>query len=205
MTTLLTLLLVPIAAMVGKMSITFDYDQSANFGEFKTFKFVAPTPADLQAASAQFPTYVNQINEDRIQTSIISEMTSRGYTQSETPDLYVTYYIKLQTQTEYQANTVGMGGGPYGAGFYGGFAGYGGWGGMSTTTITPMNYETGTLVIDVVSSKTNTLVWYASGSGLLANANKAAQNIPTKISQLFEKYYWQAGQSAPVTPIPAKK
>jgi hypothetical protein len=206
MKTLLTILLASMVFLPGSMNVTYDFDKSANFGEFKTFAVGVPTAADMQAAAAKYPTVVNQINETNLQNAIISQMESRGYTQSETPDLMVTYNIKIQTQTEYQANTMGMGPGLYGGGFYGGFYGYGAWGGMSTTTITPEDYNTGSIVIDVVSTKTNTLVWYGAGSGILSgNASKSAENISKNIAKIFAKYFWSAGQSEPTTPIPGTK
>ncbi|HEY9115747.1 MAG TPA: DUF4136 domain-containing protein [Bacteroidales bacterium] len=206
MKTLFTVFLVSMMLMPGKIKVTYDYDKDANFGEFKTFSVALPSAADMAAAQAKYPTIVNQINEKNLQNAIISQMESRGYTQSETPDLMVTYNIKIQTQTEYQANTMGMGPGLYGGGFYGGYAGYAGFGGMSTTTVTPENYETGSIVIDVVSTKTNTLVWYGAGSGIIgSNSTKNAEQLPGKVAQIFEKYFWSAGQSEPTTPIPGTK
>jgi len=206
MKTLLLVFLVPLMLMPGKMKVTYDYDKAANFGEFKTFSVALPSAADMATASAKYPTIVNQLNETSLQNAIISEMESRGYTKSETPDLMVTYNIKIQTQTEYQANTMGMGPGLYGGGFYGGFYGYGGWGGMSTTTVTPEDYNTGSIVIDVVSTKTNTLVWYGAGAGLISdNSTKNAEQLPSKVTQIFAKYFWSAGQSTPTTQIPGTK
>lgn len=206
MKTILFIFLVPLMLMPGKIKVTYDYDKTANFGEFKTFSVALPSAADMDKASAKYPTIVNQINEKNLQSTIISQMESKGYTQSSTPDLMVTYNIKIQTQTEYQANTMGMGPGLYGGGFYGGYAGYAGFGGMATTTITPTDYETGSIVIDVVSTKTNALVWYGAGSGVIgSNSTKNAEQLPGKIAQIFEKYFWSAGQSEPTTPIPGTK
>lgn len=206
MKTLLFIFLVPLMLLPGKIKVTYDYDKEANFGEFKTFTVALPSAADMAAAQAKYPTIVNQINEKNLQNAIISQLESRGYTQSDSPDLMVTYNIKIQTQTEYQANTMGMGPGLYGGGFYGGYAGYAGFGGMSTTTVTPENYETGSIVIDVVSTKTNTLVWYGGGSGMIGdNATKNAEQLPGKVAEIFEKYFWSAGQSEPTTPIPGTK
>jgi hypothetical protein len=206
MKTLLLFVLFPMMLMPGKIKVTYDYDKSANFGEFKTFSVALPSAADMKAASAKYPTIVNQINEKNLQNAIISQMESKGYTQSDKPDLMVTYNIKIQTQTEYQANTMGMGPGLYGGGFYGGYYGYGAFGGMSTTSITPEDYNTGSIVIDVVSTKTNTLVWYGAGAGLISdNSTKNAEQLPEKVAEIFERYFWSAGQSEPTTPIPGTK
>jgi len=207
MKTLLIILLVPFALMPGKMKVTYDYDKSADFGQFKTFDVATPSEKDMQAANEKYPTIVNQINENALQNALISQMESKGYTKtSDSPDLTVVYNIKIQTQTDYEANTMGAGPGLYGGGFYGGYRGYAGWGGMSTTTITPEDYETGSIVVDVYNTKTNTLVWYGAGSGVLSgNSKKSSEEIPSKVGQIFAKYFWAAGQSEPVTPIPGTK
>jgi len=185
------------------MSVTFDYDKAADFGKYKTFGFVKPAQEDLGELAQKYPEVINKLNGQRIEQAIINEMTTRGYTQSENPDLFVTYYIKLQTQTEYQANTMGYGGGMYGAGYYGFYGGYAGWGGMSTTTVTPVNYNSGSIIIDVVERADNTLVWYGAGSGVLAgNPQKFATNIPKGIAEIFGDYKWVAGQAAMVTTPP---
>lgn len=185
------------------MSVTYDYDKSADFGKFKTFGFVKPAQENLGQLAQQYPEIINKLNGQRIEDAIVNEMKLRGYTQAENPDLWVTYYIKLETQTEYQANTVGYGGGMYGAGYYGFYGGYAGWGGMASTTVTPVNYNSGSIIIDVVERADNTLVWYGAGSGVLAgNPQKFASNIPKGIAEIFGDYKWVAGQSAMVATPP---
>jgi hypothetical protein len=206
MKTVKFLSIILVALMMGacsSMSVTYDYDKSADFGKFKTFNFEKPAQEDMGALAQKYPEIINKLNGQRIEEAIVNEMTTRGYTRSDNPDLLVTYYIKLQTQTEYQANTMGYGGGMYGAGYYGFYGGYAGWGGMSTTTITPTNYNSGSIIIDVVEKDDNTLVWYGAGSGVLAgNPQKFATNIPKGIAQIFTDYKWVAGQSAMVTTPP---
>jgi len=206
MKTVKFLSIILLAIMMGActtMSVTYDYDKSADFGKFKTFDFEKPAQADLGALAQKYPEVINKLNGQRIEQAIINEMTTRGYTQSDNPDLLVTYYIKLETQTEYQSNTIGMGGGPYGGGYYGFYGGYAGWGGMASTTVTPVNYNSGSVIIDVVEKDDNTLVWYGAGSGILAgNPQKFATNIPKGVAEIFGDYKWVAGQSAMVTTTP---
>ena len=188
----------------SSMSVTYDYDKSADFGNFKTFEFIHPQQGDLGELAQKYPEIINKLNGQRIEAAIKEQMTQRGYTEAaENPDLWVTYYIKLETQTEYQANTIGMGGGPYGGGFYGFYGGYAGWGGMTTTNITPQNFNSGSIIIDVVEKADNTLVWYGAGSGVLSgNPQKFAQNISKGVAQIFADYKWVAGQATMVTTPP---
>lgn len=206
MKTLFTILFVSLALMPAKIKVNYDYDKTADFGQFKTFAVATPSAAEMKAANEKYPTIVNQINENYLTQALITQMEAKGYTQSETPDLKVTYNIKIQTQTQYNATTTGMGPGLWGGGFYGGYYGYGGFGGMANTTVTPEDYNTGSLVIDIVSTKTNALVWYGGGSSILSeNTKKSEENINKNIAQIFTKYFWSAGQSQPTTPIPGSK
>lgn len=206
MKTLKFLSIIFVALFMGacaSMTVTYDYDKAADFGKFKTFGFVKPAQEDLGQLAQQYPEIINSMNGQRIEAAIVNEMATRGYTQAENPDLWVTYYIKLETQTEYQATTTGMGGGIYGAGYYGFYGGYAGWGGMATTTVTPTNYNTGSIIIDVVERANNKLVWYGAGSGILAgNPQKFSTNIPKGITEIFGDYKWVAGQSAMVVTPP---
>jgi hypothetical protein len=206
MKTLFTILFVSMALMPAKLKVNYDYDKTADFGKFKTFAVATPSAEEMKAANEKYPTVVNQINEGYLTNAIISQMESKGYTQSDNPDLKVVYNIKIQTQTQYNATTTGMGPGLWGGGFYGGFYGYGGFGGMASTTVTPEDYNTGSLVIDVVSTETNKLVWYGGGSSVLSeNSKKSEERINKNIAAIFDKYFWVAGQTEPASPIPGAK
>lgn len=179
--------------------ISYNYDKSANFGQFKTFTIVKPAAGDMNFFEQQYPKIVNEQNIARVEESIIKEMESRGYVQSAGADLMVSYFIQLQTNTTIQSSTISNGTTP---GYYGY---YDNWGGIGGVNITTQDYRTGDLVINVVNSKTNNLVWFGSASGLMsANPSKSYQNIPIRIGQIFSDYFWKAGQSEPVTPIPSK-
>lgn len=203
---LFTLLFAAMAFMPGKPEVTFDYDKKVNFGEFKTFAIGLPSDAIMKAASATNPTLVNASNEIILEGNIIYLMEGKGYKQSSTPDLMVTYNIRLNEGTEYQSTTVDVGPPLWGPYYYGGFYGYDAWPGMSLTTVTSENFQTGSVVIDVVSTKTNTLVWYGAAANVIpGNTTEASEQIPSKIEQIFDYYYWTAGQSAPVKKIPGSK
>ncbi|WP_291286446.1 DUF4136 domain-containing protein [Flavobacterium sp.] len=134
--------------------VTTDYDPSTNFNEYKTFAVY-----DLKAQEGQ----VSQLNVDRVTKAIRSEMISKGFTETATnPDLKVNAVSILKTKTSVSANTD--------------FYGYGGmyrpyryWGGgammgSANTTVNTYDYVDGSLIIDIVSSKTQKLVWQGIGN-----------------------------------------
>jgi len=136
------------------VNVTSDYDHAANFGEFKTFAVY-----DLKAQEGQ----VNQLNVDRVTNAIRSEMIAKGFTEtSSNPDLKVNAVTILKNKQSVTANSdfYGYGGmyRPYG--YWGGGAMMGG----ATTTFNTYDYVDGSLVIDIVSTKTQKLVWQGIGN-----------------------------------------
>ncbi|HEU0125343.1 DUF4136 domain-containing protein [Flavobacterium sp.] len=135
------------------VKVTTDYDHSANFGEYRTFAVY-----DLKAQQGQ----VNQLNVDRVTKAIRNEMLAKGFTESDNPDLKVNAVSILKNKTSVSANTdfYGYGGmyRPYG--YWGGGAMMGG----ANTTFNSYDYVDGSLVIDIVSTKTQKLLWQGIGN-----------------------------------------
>ncbi|MBO9583105.1 MAG: DUF4136 domain-containing protein [Flavobacterium sp.] len=135
------------------VKVTTDYDHAANFSEYKTFAVY-----DLKAQQGQ----VNQLNVDRVAKAIRNEMLAKGFTESSNPDLKVNAVSILKNKTSVSANTdfYGYGGmyRPYG--YWGGGAMMGG----ANTTFNTYDYVDGSLVIDIVSTKTDKLLWQGIGN-----------------------------------------
>ncbi|SHG13424.1 DUF4136 domain-containing protein [Flavobacterium johnsoniae] len=133
--------------------VTTDYDHAANFGEYKTFAVY-----DLKAQQGQ----VNQLNADRVTNAIRAEMIAKGFKESDNPDLKVNAVSILKNKTSVSADTnfYGYGGmyRPYG--YWGGGAMMGG----ANTTFNTYDYVDGSLVIDIVSTKSQKLVWQGIGN-----------------------------------------
>lgn len=136
------------------VKVTTDYDHAANFNEFKTFAVY-----DLKAQEGQ----INQLNVDRITKAIRAEMISKGFTETmANPDLKVNAVTILKNKRQVTANTDFYG--------YGGmYRPYGYWGGgammgNANTTFNSYDYVDGSLVIDIVSTKSQKLVWQGIGN-----------------------------------------
>ncbi|CAI2766144.1 DUF4136 domain-containing protein [Flavobacterium collinsii] len=158
------------------VKVTTDYDPSTNFNEYKTF-----TVYDLKAQEGQ----VSQLNVDRVTKAIRSEMTSKGFTETTTnPDLKVNAVSILKTKTSVSANTD--------------FYGYGGmyrpyryWGGGpimggANTTVNTYDYVDGSLIIDIVSTKTQKLVWQGIGNAQIdSKPNNPEEFISSSIKKIM--------------------
>jgi len=140
---IISLFLLAVAASCSSIHVASDYDAMANFDQYKTFGF-------LTSSIEKVP--ISEFDKRRIMKSIETELTKKGMTKSETPDLLVNFFTK-----ENQVVNVS----PY---YYGGW-GYGwgyGWGGTYVSS-----YNEGELYIDLIDAKKKELIWQGQGSGYL--------------------------------------
>lgn len=147
------LLLLPVLSLLLLMvscgptlQVTSDYDHSANFSNYKTFRIVK---------LEQQQQTINQLNQNRIIEAVRSEMKSKGFTEVEDADLFVNIVVILKDEKQLTANTYGYGGGyrPYAWG-----------GGYSSTTVNVENYKNGSLIVEVADAKTKNLLWEGIGN-----------------------------------------
>ncbi|WPO80228.1 DUF4136 domain-containing protein [Flavobacterium sp. KACC 22761] len=161
------------------VKVTTDYDHAANFSQYKTF-----TVYDLKAQEGQ----VNQLNVDRVAKAIRAEMTAKGFVESsDNPDLKVNAVSILKNKTQVTADTnfYGYGGmyRPYG--YWGGGAMMGG----GTTTFNSYDYVDGSLVIDIVSTKTQKLVWQGIGNAQIdSKPDNPEEFIAGAIKKILEGF-----------------
>ncbi|MCC9072279.1 DUF4136 domain-containing protein [Flavobacterium sp. F-65] len=134
------------------VKVTTDYDRSVNFSQYKTFAVY-----DLKAQEGQ----VSQLNAERVTNAIRIEMINKGFTESTNdPDLKVNAVTILKDKKQVTANSDFYG--------YGGmYRPYGYWGGgmiTGRTTYNTYDYVDGSLIIDIVSTKTQKLIWQGIGN-----------------------------------------
>jgi hypothetical protein len=173
-----------------------DYDRSVDFGKYRTYNFLsAPggNAADFQSIGQQY-----------MQQAASREMEARGYTKSDKPDLVINFKGKLEEKTDIQSTPApyygpsygyrGWGGAPYGAYGYGG------------TEVTTRRYNVGTLVMDVIDSEKRQAVFQGGLEDVVTSKMMQDRQgtITNAVAEIFAKYPFVAGQSAPVAP-PAKK
>lgn len=139
-----------ISSCEPQLKVTSDYDKSANFTQYKTFG------VDTLHVSSS----VSQINQNRIINALKDEMKKKGFTENANPDLlvHVSAILKDKQSVSASTNYYGYGGyyRPYGWG--------GGMGATGYTTYSVDEYKEGSLIIDLVDSKSKTLVWEGIGN-----------------------------------------
>jgi hypothetical protein len=191
------LLLVAALALGGCASgpdVRADYDRSADFGQYRTYGFVAQAGTDDGDARSLVTLM--------LQNAASQQMEARGYKRADNPDLVINFQGQLEEKVDVESTPA-----PYfGAGWgYGGWYGapYGGWG---ATEVTTRRYNVGTLVLDVVDREKRQVVYQGVISGVVTKEmqQNRQEAITRAVGRLYEQYPFVAGQSAPVPP-PAKK
>ena len=170
---LLPLLLV--LASCSSLKVTHDYDSQADFTKYKTFAF--------SEDAMKLP--VGDLNRDRILKAVETEMTAKGFTKSDAPDVLIDIHVKAEEKEDATATTTGSG---YRGGYYGRY-GYGG--GFSTTQINYNEYIEGTLFVNMVDKGTEKIVWQGRATKTIdedVSAQKREQNINYAVKQIFIKY-----------------
>lgn len=123
-----------------------------------------------------------------IVNAIEYQLTGSGLTEVESnPDVLVTYYGSTDTEVRLQSDSYGYGWGGYGGAGWG-YYGYGRVGPVSTTTRV-VEYERGTLVIDVIDASSNELVWRGTAADLSVSDNpeKNKKTITKAIEKMVKQ------------------
>jgi hypothetical protein len=180
-----------LGACASGPDIRADYDKTADFGKYRTYGFVTGDAQEFKSLGQQV-----------VQAAAAREMEARGYTKADNPDLVLAFQGKLEEKTDIESTPAPMYGPGWGyRGWYGAPYGYGG------TEVTTRRYNVGTLVMDVIDREKRQAVFQGGIEDIVTKemlANKQAA-IEQAVAQIFSKYPFVAGQSAPVAPADEKK
>ena len=184
-----TLLLFCISSLIlscsSGISVTYDSDKNANWANYKTFRVQPPDIEELQKNNVR---WIQKIPV--IENGITMEMMQRGYLLSKESDLVVTYYVVIENKQKATSSSVsvGMGGGGYG--YYGG----GMYGGVTSTNINVVDYQQGTLYVDLHDTKTGQQIWHGAGSKVLEGQVTAKQDaeIENALKYIFYRFKYKS-------------
>ena len=176
-------LLLLVAKSALSQDVRYNFDNTADFSKFKTYKWVTLKNA----------TPVDDLTEKQIKAALDSALAQKGLTRVEddTADLFIGFQAATSTEQQFTSFTSGWG---YGPGWYGG-GWYGSAGGI-TTGQTSTIYR-GQLAVDMYDSAKHDLVWRGVASKTLdpkAKPEKRQKNLNRAVAKLLKNY-----------PPPAKK
>jgi Domain of unknown function (DUF4136) len=175
------LVLMLLAGGVGTVvaqDVRYNFDQSADFSKFKTYKWVSIKNAPQ----------VDELTAKQITQTIDAELAKKGLTKTDADnaDLYVTYQTAIGKEKQLEVYNTGWG---YGPGWGPGWYGYGG--GMSTSTATTSTIYTGTLDLDMYDASNKQLAWRGIATKTIdqkAKPDKRQKNLTKGVAKLLKNY-----------------
>ena len=150
-------------AIVFAQKVNVDSDSAAPFGTYKTYGWVAGTPAP------------DQLNEQQLHAGVDARLAARGLKEvSADPDVVVSTHVTTKEEQSYIATGFGMG--PWGFG-----------GGLGPATVE--TYVEGTLIVDLYDAKTKKMVWRGVATATASDKpSKNAEKMYKALDKMFEKY-----------------
>lgn len=183
--------------LVGLMSacsnspiVRSDYDPRADFSSYRTFAFFEPLGTDRAG-------YTTLLTE-RLKRAAVLQMESRGYAFDEkNPDLLINFQTNVQSRTEYVGPPPMMWGGGFGYGYGAGF--YSGWPGYAFGPDV-IQYNEGTMKVDLIDTKRKQLVWEGIGTSVIGDAQQTASDamVQNMMAAIFVRYTFIAGSGVVV-------
>jgi len=158
--------------------VRYNFDKSADFSKFKTYKWV-----DIKGSDK-----VNELVQGQIKAALEAELATKGLTKSDSDDadLYIGYQTAIGTEKQFNSYSTGWGYGPgWGGGWYGG--------GMSSTTTSgsTSTIYVGQLGVDMYETAKKDLVWRGVASKTLdpkAKPDKQQKNLKKAVAKLLKNY-----------------
>lgn len=170
LTSILAIIIMATITSCSSVQVVADYDKQVNFETYKTFAFYKP---GIDKAE------INDLDKRRILRAIENELTAKGFTKSENPDLLVSIIASSREKIDVYNNYYGG----YGWGWGWNPYYYGNYNNVSTST-------QGALYIDLIDAKKKELVWQGQGVGYLNNAttDKKEDRIKEFVSKIMAVY-----------------
>ena len=174
----LAALLLMVLCACWTLSVNSDYDPAFDFSGFRTWNWLTGP----QAATVD-PRLPAGLVEERIRTSLVRHLAARGFQRSASvkPDFRVGFHAAVKDKISVQTVNRAVGYRP----------GWGDRGGMMRSGTYVLEYEQGTLILDIVDSSTDRLVWRGSAQAEVdsdATPEKREKRIDAAVGQILESF-----------------
>ena len=152
------------------MSVTFDYDKNVAWEGVQSYNWLATDQAPPTSAStAQLG---GGLLDKRIREAVAFEMGERSIAIADDPDVLVKYHIG--TEDKVQVTDWGYRYSDY-------YWGYGG------RQIDVYQFTQGTVVLDIIDTKTKTLIWRGTATGTVDGTQKTPEEMQTRVNNVIHK------------------
>ncbi|AOZ99857.1 MULTISPECIES: DUF4136 domain-containing protein [Flavobacterium] len=154
---ILPLLFIFLLSSCSSVRVYSDFDSRADFSQYKTYAFHKKGIDRVQ---------ISELDKKRILHAIDNELSKKGMSKSENPDLLINFFTKEREQLDVNQFNMGWG---YGWGWgWNPFL----WGGNTYVSSSTQ----GTLYIDLIDAKKKELIWQGEGVGTLTENRREKEN-----------------------------
>jgi len=141
-----------LSACGSSMQVFSDYDKDLNIGNFHSYKWASFKDIESKGTN---PLYYNELNDKRIREAVNKEMTARNFNIADAgAQLEIHYHIVVEDKIASYTEPGGSQSHPV----------------AYTPRITNYQYRQGTLIIDLMDVKNNTLVWRGWATDVVTNS-----------------------------------
>ena len=152
----------------SSVKVYSDFDRSVDFSNYKTFAYFKPEIDQVK---------ISDLDKKRILKALDFQMSAKGLSKSETPDLLIGFTTKAKEKIYVDiSNTYG-----FGWGFNPWF-----WGPNRSTIRTQTE---GTLFINIIDATNRQLIWQGKGrGGIQENFKKRDERIALFVQQIIGNF-----------------
>ena len=153
------------------LQVFSDYDKTADLSHYKTFSWLK---LDAIEAKGSNPLYYNELNDKRIKEAVNKQMQGKNFQPfSNSTDLQLHYHIIVEDKTSTITEPIGTQYRPY----------------SNEHRRSTYQYREGTIIIDLMDIKTNTLIWRGWATDVITNTVR--KNPEAAIQNAIEKIFLQ--------------
>lgn len=166
-------LIIVCASSCATVRVQTDYDPAADFTRLRSYAW-QPRPPRADAD----PRISNDLLDARIRSAVDRVLQARGYqvTTDATPDFHVAYIVTIDTRTDIHTVPVSYG--------------WGWWGVMGTETYVD-RYEQGTLLLDIIDTGSNKLIWRGSAAARVVDDDspeERTRRVNDAVEKILERF-----------------
>ena len=168
---------VSFAACATGPAVTVDQDPAIEMSSYKTFGFFTPLATDHGGYESMMTAHLKQATREQFE--------KHGYRFDDVhPDLRVNFYLNIVDRQEVRTNAAPA------PGFYGYRGGYYGAWRAYPYNVETVNYQAGTLSIDLIDAKRKALVWQGIARGKVREEARKdpAQAVNNAVGEMFENF-----------------
>jgi len=174
------------------LRVRTDYDKEFDFSQLSTFAWLEPPvrsePETSPMDDLVDPFAKNSILDKRVRQAVERELLARGYQQGGDgrSEFQLRYFVILKVRMKIRSHSRGY------YGYYGRPYGYG----AGVGDVSSYNYKEGTLILDVIYSKTNMLTWRGWAVGVNREGYYTDEKVAEAVKQILDRFPPQVSRGA---------